>query len=634
MRYLLLLLTLIFCAGNVSALERILDYQTDILIQRNGTLLITEKITVNAEHTSIRRGIYRDFPTIYHLPDGTRYQTTFDIIDVKRNGQSEPYYTEKRSNGIRVYIGDKRQYVTKGEHTYELVYKTDRQIQFFEHRDELYFNAISHGFIFPIEKATARLTLPTDANITEFTAYNGRQDSQTSDVYIEQPLPFEVRYTPNKSLDAYEGMTIVAAWNKGVILPPSRSQTLHWWFLDHLTSLLALISGFIVFIFLLVRWHFVGRDPAPGTIIPLFTPPEGLSPAACQYIYDHKMKPSAFTAATINMAVKGYLSIKEADATGGFQLHRLARSHHAEVVPLSAGEQKLATLLFSSGVESVSLGHTYDSKVQKAFSALKSSLKAEHGDKNFRHNIGSFISGVLLTLGLFVVLILVDNNAEAAGFGIFLAGLSASVVNGLRIFIVQRHRYRGLRLALRALVSLIPIFFAVFTFNIGSHLLNMFDNNGKAILLYCFVAGGLLALFYWLLKAPTMAGRKLMDQIEGFRLYLSVAEKDLLNFQHPPEKTPELFERYLPYAIALDVENEWGDQFTEIMEKAANKGRENLRWYHGRHGSHFSTMTSSLSGGLSSAIASSATPPSSSGSSGFSGGSSGGGGGGGGGGGW
>ena len=125
-----------------------------------------------------------------------------------------------------------------------------------------------------------------------------------------------------------------------------------------------------------------------------------------------------------------------------------------------------------------------------------------------------------------------------------------------------------------------------------------------------------------------------MDQIEGFRLYLSVAEKDLLNFQHPPEKTPELFERYLPYAIALGVENEWGDQFTEIMEKAANEGRENLRWYHGRQGPHFSTMTSSLSSGLSSAITSSATPPSSSGSSGFSGGFSGGGGGGGGGGGW
>lgn len=634
MRHLLLLLTLMLCAGKVAAVEKILDYQTEILVQRDGTLLITEKITVNAEHASIRRGIYRDFPTIYHLPDGTRYQTSFDVIDIKRDGQSEPYHTEQRSNGIRVYIGDKRNYVTKGEHTYELLYKTDRQIQFFERRDELYFNAIGHGFSFPIEKATATLTLPADANITKFTAYNGRQESQTSDVYIEQPLPFEVRYTLNKSLNAYEGMTIVAAWNKGVIFPPSSSQTIHWWLMDHLTSLLALISGVTVFAFLLVRWHQVGRDPTSGTIIPLFTPPEGLSPAACQYIFDQKMKPSAFTAATINMAIKGYLSIKESDTTGGFQLSHLGSSTHTKAEPLSSGEQKLATLLFASNAQSVSLGHKYDSKIQKAYSALKSTLKAEHGAKNFRHNIGSFVVSVLLALGLFVVLVLVDNNAEAAGFGIFLGGLTAGMVNALRIFIEKRHRYKGLRLALRALASLIPIVFAVFTFNIGSHLLDMFDSNGKAILLYCIVAGGLLALFHWLLKAPTVAGRKLMDQIEGFRLYLSVAEKDLLNFQHPPEKTPELFERYLPYAIALGVENEWGDQFTEIMEKAANEGRENLRWYHGRQGPHFSTMTSSLSSGLSSAITSSATPPSSSGSSGFSGGFSGGGGGGGGGGGW
>lgn len=32
-------------------------------------------------------------------------------------------------------------------------------------------------------------------------------------------------------------------------------------------------------------WNVVGRDPRPGTIIPLFHPPNGISPALANYIH-------------------------------------------------------------------------------------------------------------------------------------------------------------------------------------------------------------------------------------------------------------------------------------------------------------------------------------------------------------
>ena len=64
------------------------------------------------------------------------------------------------------------------------------------------------------------------------------------------------------------------------------------------------------------------------------------------------------------------------------------------------------------------------------------------------------------------------------------------------------------------------------------------------------------------MKAPTLAGRKILDQIEGFKLYLSVAEKDRLNLANPPELTPALFEQFLPYALALGVEQKWSEQFS------------------------------------------------------------------------
>jgi uncharacterized membrane protein len=140
------------------------------------------------------------------------------------------------------------------------------------------------------------------------------------------------------------------------------------------------------------------------------------------------------------------------------------------------------------------------------------------------------------------------------------------------------------------------------------------------------------------MRAPTLLGRRALDEIEGFKQYLEIAEKDELALRNPPEKTPRLFEAYLPYALALSVEQPWAEKFAGVFERlAAERGQAyHPVWYHGawdagRHGGvgQLTRMTSSVAG----AIAASATPPGSSSGAG-GGGSSGGGGGGGGGGGW
>jgi uncharacterized membrane protein len=148
--------------------------------------------------------------------------------------------------------------------------------------------------------------------------------------------------------------------------------------------------------------------------------------------------------------------------------------------------------------------------------------------------------------------------------------------------------------------------------------------------------------FAWM-KAHTVEGRKATDAIEGFRQYLGVAERDRLNALNPPQDTPELFEKYLPYAIALDVENAWGKRFAGVLAAMAVDPNRDDGWYSGRHDwsrdpGGFATY---LGSDLRQTISSASTPPGSSGgssdssSSGSSGGgSSGGGGGGGGGSGW
>ena len=147
-----------------------------------------------------------------------------------------------------------------------------------------------------------------------------------------------------------------------------------------------------------------------------------------------------------------------------------------------------------------------------------------------------------------------------------------------------------------------------------------------------FILAGMNVLFYHLLKAPTLRGRELLDRIEGFKMYLATAEKDRLNLLIPPvEKKPELFEKYLPYALALDVEQEWAEQFAEMISRARTT-RDAYRpgWY---SGSSFAALgagafASSIGSSLSGAISSSSAAPGSNGGGGGSGGGGGGGGGG------
>jgi uncharacterized membrane protein len=153
------------------------------------------------------------------------------------------------------------------------------------------------------------------------------------------------------------------------------------------------------------------------------------------------------------------------------------------------------------------------------------------------------------------------------------------------------------------------------------------------------VAGGTLAyVFYHLLKAPTALGARAMAEINGFREFLNTAEKDRLEVLNPPQITPEVFEKFLPYAIALDCENRWSKRFEAEAAAAGIDPHSSTYysplWYSGSSGNFTSAaFASSLGASMAAAAASAATAPGSSSGSG-GGGFSGGGGGGGGGGGW
>ena len=143
-------------------------------------------------------------------------------------------------------------------------------------------------------------------------------------------------------------------------------------------------------------------------------------------------------------------------------------------------------------------------------------------------------------------------------------------------------------------------------------------------------------LLYHVTKSYTEEGFKVKAHIEGFKLYLNVAEVERLKYiSTPPVRTPELYEKYLPYAMALGVEEQWSKSFTPVFARLEDTGTPyHPVWYHGYVGFRSSSFSSStFANGLGSSLASSINASAPGISSGFRGGSGGGAGGGGGGGG-
>ncbi len=611
--------------------ERILSYHSDITIEADGSVLVEEHIRVRAEGEQIKRGIYRDFPTKYRDHLNNNYQVLFELVEVTRNGTSESYHTKQLSNGIRIYIGSRDSFIEPGEHAYSIIYKTKRQIGFFPEFDELYWNVTGNGWDFPIDKASAIVNLPDtfSPDQIQLTGYTGPQGSKgqnyTSHVEYDGSAWFET----SEGLGSHEGLTIVVNWPKGYVTEPTKEERLSWFLRDNSFSLIGAGGLVLLLIYYILVWLKVGRDPDTGPIIPLYKPDPGYSPASMRFIANMGYDDKTFSVAIINMAVMGYLEIEES-STNTFTLRKTENPE----VKLAPGEGAIAKALFGNGKTEVDLKKRNHTKIAKAIKAHKRALKADYEKNYFITNGGYLIPGVIwsiLTLAAVILLLPdLDMMATATFTSIWLGFWSIGVFVLVSAVITA---WRGKSKGEAIFITLFSIPF------VGGEIGGLIVLITQVSAIYAIALLSTVAiniLFYQWLKAPTLTGRKLLDRIEGFKLYLSVAEKDELNFKHPPEKTPELFEQYLPYAIALGVEQKWGERFSEVLSRAM-VGEDHYQpgWYRGTSWNHnsLSSFTSSMGSAMSSAVSSSSTAPgSSSGSSG--GGFSGGGGGGGGGGGW
>ena len=531
------LLALLLVAAPASAQRSLAIKQFDaaVAVNPDGTVDVTETITV--EFSGKWNGVYRTVPVKYHTPQGFSWTLRLEGASAT-DGQGTPLKVEQQLE--RHYMKYKLWVPGAEDATRTVVfrYRALNGLRFFEDHDELYWNLTGDEWDVPIEAVTARIDLPPTATGLRAIAFNGAYGStaQEAVVAIEGHA---VHVTMPHPLGFHEGVTAVVGWDKGAVVAPTATDKT----VGFLASNWPLAIPIPVFFGMFLLWRRVGRDPEERPVSAQYEPPAGLTPAEAGTLLDESVDMRDITATVVDLAVGGHLKIEEREEKHLFGLisntdyvfHRLEPKQGTRA--LEPHEQGVLDGLFEGAARSVALSDL---------------------DNEFYTHLPGIRSGVynrLVTRGL-------SRSRPDHVKGSWIGG---GVVAGALLALGGAWLAAGL--------SMTPM---------------------------PFVVGGLLttvivALFGRVMPARTVAGARAYEGTRGFEEFLRRVESD--RFARVV-KTPEMFERFLPYAMAFGVEKKWANAFQGIV-------REPPTWYVGNNaiGLNPSSFTGRL-GALSTSAAS------------------------------
>ncbi len=555
-------------ASATLAAETIQSFDVTADLRSDRTLRITETIEYDFGDAE-RHGIFRLIPVVYSR-NGAAYRLRLNVEDSTVDGQPVPQDISTEGENLRIRLGDPDTYVT-GKRTYVITYSTDRAVNDFESEGEreLYWNVTGDGWEVPIESSTFTLTGPAVAS--KAICFTGVYGSTEQDCSITSSSAMLVARTL-RPLGSREGFTIAVRY------PASAIEAIPAWkiILGIIIDNVWLATPLLAFIAMFMYWRKHGKEPeGRGTIIAHYDEPRKLPPALLSAVLEQEISQKAITATILDLARRGYLDITiegDPDAKGWFS-KKATYSFRKD--PKGKNQDELAKL---SAYEKTLFDGLFDGEDEVSLEDKKD---------------GSFWKTVQTARH--------EALDELKAQGLFTKNPSA--VRGM---------WMGIAFAIGVAGFVLSGFF------------------GGLMIFAAIVSALIVAAFGWHMPQKTKEGAIVAEEAEGFKLFLSVTERDRLNFTDAPARKPEQFARFLPAAVAFGVEEKWAKQFANLTIQPPS-------YIHG--GSHAWTALSyaHLVDSMHSASASSLYHnPSSGGSggSGFSGGGSGGGMGGGGGGSW
>ena len=557
LRVLLICISVLFAVLPAFAASRriiIQHFDDEVVVSEDGTIDVTE--TIEARFIGENwHGLYRSIPVEYTDPQGLNYTLLIDRIsatDSNGNVLKFEQSSEGRYTKFKIYIPN----ADDSTHTIIFHYRVMDALRFFEDHDELYWNVTGNDWEVPIQFASAHITLPAGVTGLHAIAYSGATNSRAQDAVVEvKDNSVDIHTT--RPLSFHEGLTAVVGFDKGFVHQPSAA-TKFGQFLRSNTPLLIPIAAFFVMFWL---WWTRGRGPERQAIAVQYEPPDKLTPGECGTLVDNEAAMRDITATLVDLAVKGYMTIEQKDES-----HLLGLSHSKEYIfhlkkpptgwtDARTHEQQMLAAIFDSGATTDVKLSDLQNHFYTQLPAIRDSIfQALMQDNYYLHRPDTVRQGYI-------------GAGMAIGF-LTIAG---------NVFLARA----------TGIASLTWVIAGVAT-------------------------GAVICIFGYFMSARTVTGQRALEKVLGFEDFLGRTQKDQIDRL---EKTPELFEKYLPYAMALHVEKKWVQAFSGIAMQPPN-------WYQGSYGGGFVPylLVSDLNMMTMQAGSTMASSPRSSGGSGFGGG--------------
>ena len=482
---------------------RITHFDSNLVVAQDGTMVVREHIVVAFEGAF--HGIYRDIPIQYPGPHGSNYTLFLNVTGVT-DGQGNKLKYESSVNGdyrhLKIYIPD----AVNTTKVVEITYAVKNGVRWFDDHDELYWNVTGNDWPVPIDNAMAIILFPPDAGgnlrAQAFTGLYG-SDQQDATVTVNSNV---VKAQTKDQLSMREGLTADVYITKGVLTEPSKLTFAVWFLRSNTVVLLPLWALVVMFFF----WWTKGRDPKADTsVAPMYEPPKGMTPAEVGTLLDDTVHPRDITSTLVDLAVKGYLKIEETESKQLLFSHRDYIFHSLKEPgswgsgELEAHERVMLNHLFAGGATQIRL-----SDLRNQFYVAIPTIKE-------------------------------DILAELRGKGMYTVDPDSA------------HAY-----------VLAGVFFTAIPFVLAQIFgwANVLDSPPLLI------AAGLVALiivflFARIMTAKSLKGVRTKIEILGLHEFINRVDADRLK-----RMPPDTFEKILPYAMALGIENRWAKAFQGIVQ--------------------------------------------------------------------
>jgi uncharacterized membrane protein len=529
-------------------------FDDEVVVGEDGTIDVTE--TIEARFSGENwHGLYRSIPVEYTNPQGLNYTLLIDHVSATdSDGRTLKWEqsSEGRYTKFKIYVPN----ADDSTHTIVFHYRVLDALRFFEDHDELYWNVTGSDWEVPIQSASAHIALPAGVTGLHAIAYTGAVNSRAQDAVVEvKDSSVDIHTT--RPLSFHEGLTAVVGFDKGFVHPPSGATK----FIQFLRSNIPLLIPIIVFFVMFWLWWTRGRGPERQAIAVQYEPPDKLTPGECGTLVDNEAAMRDITATLVDLAVKGYMTIEQRDES-----HLLGLSHSKEYIfhlkkpaaewtAARTHEQQMLSALFDNGASTdVKLSDLQNHFYTQLPGIRDSIFQALMSDNYYLHRPDTVRQGYI-------------------GAGLAIGFLTVA----------------------------------------GNVFLSRATGIASPTWIIAGVASGVvICAFGYFMSARTVTGQRALEKVLGFEDFLGRTQKDQIDRL---EKTPELFEKYLPYAMALHVEKKWVQAFSGIAMQPPG-------WYQGSYGGGFMPylLVSDLNMMSMQAGSTMASSPRSSGGSGFGGG--------------